>query len=248
MGEHELPAGVKNVSVPTIAGRIILAVILGFLLTAVESVFRMSVFNPEMPAFANPWIAEALTTAAMIVIAVLVIAAIGRGRLTFYGFTAGRNIPYSQLITISLLFAVPAAVINVFIPGEGLTFMDDKSLLYIIVFAWIGRSVLEEVIHRGLVQTLMWPLVGLGINIGKIRLSLTVLVSGIFFGLLHLMLLSMGTAPARVIVIVVFAISLGLIAGYYREKTGSLVPAILVHALFNISGTVVGLITGALNL
>jgi membrane protease YdiL (CAAX protease family) len=29
---------------------------------------------------------------------------------------------------------------------------------------------------------------------------------------------------------------LGIVAGYNREKTGSLIPAIIIHALFNIGG------------
>lgn len=33
---------------------------------------------------------------------------------------------------------------------------------------------------------------------------------------------------------------LGLIAGYYREKSGSLIPAIGAHMTFNIVGVVVG--------
>jgi membrane protease YdiL (CAAX protease family) len=39
------------------------------------------------------------------------------------------------------------------------------------------------------------------------------------------------------LVIVFLAGLLGLIAGYYREKTGSLIPAILIHAFFDIGGT-----------
>jgi membrane protease YdiL (CAAX protease family) len=36
---------------------------------------------------------------------------------------------------------------------------------------------------------------------------------------------------------IVLATFLGIVAAYYRESTGSLLPAILVHALFNIGGT-----------
>jgi membrane protease YdiL (CAAX protease family) len=40
--------------------------------------------------------------------------------------------------------------------------------------------------------------------------------------------------------ICVSASLLGLVAGYHRQETGSLVPAILVHALFNVGGTLPG--------
>jgi membrane protease YdiL (CAAX protease family) len=61
-----------------------------------------------------------------------------------------------------------------------------------------------------------------------------VLVSALFFGSMHIVLVkSMGPAAVPVILMAVF---LGLIAARYRERTGSLLPAIIVHALFNIGG------------
>jgi membrane protease YdiL (CAAX protease family) len=42
---------------------------------------------------------------------------------------------------------------------------------------------------------------------------------------------------AGAVPVVLLATCLGLIAAHYREKTGSLLPPILIHALFNIGGT-----------
>lgn len=53
----------------------------------------------------------------------------------------------------------------------------------------------------------------------------------------------MGFDLSKVLIIVIFAIVLGLYAGYQCEKTNSLVPAILVHICVNIGGSVLG-ITG----
>ncbi|MCK4302206.1 MAG: CPBP family intramembrane metalloprotease [candidate division Zixibacteria bacterium] len=41
-----------------------------------------------------------------------------------------------------------------------------------------------------------------------------------------------------------FASVLGFIAGYQREKTGSLIPAIMVHMFGNIGGYCTGLLVG----
>jgi membrane protease YdiL (CAAX protease family) len=61
-----------------------------------------------------------------------------------------------------------------------------------------------------------------------------VLVSGLFFGSMHIVLVkSMGLAAIPIIVLAVF---LGLVAARYRERMGSLLPAIIVHALFNVGG------------
>jgi membrane protease YdiL (CAAX protease family) len=62
-----------------------------------------------------------------------------------------------------------------------------------------------------------------------------VVVSGLFFGAMHLTLIRLigpGAIP-----IVLAATYLGLVAAYYREKTGSLLPAYILHVLFNIAGT-----------
>jgi membrane protease YdiL (CAAX protease family) len=62
-----------------------------------------------------------------------------------------------------------------------------------------------------------------------------VIISGLFFGAMHVVLIPfMGPAAFPLIVLAVF---LGLVAGYYRERTGSLLPAIIVHSLFNIGGS-----------
>jgi membrane protease YdiL (CAAX protease family) len=60
---------------------------------------------------------------------------------------------------------------------------------------------------------------------------LPVLFSGLYFGLMHVVAINKLGPP-----VIVLTTLLGLVAGYYREKTGSLIPAIIIHALFNIGG------------
>ena len=65
-------------------------------------------------------------------------------------------------------------------------------------------------------------------------LSAPVLVSGQFFGVMHIVLFkSMGPAAARAILLSVF---LGPVAAHYRERTRSLLPAIIMYVLFNVGG------------
>ena len=66
---------------------------------------------------------------------------------------------------------------------------------------------------------------------GRWFLSLPVIVSGLFFGLMHIVAIPM-MGP----MVVVFTSFAGCVAAYYREQTGSLIPAILIHAFFNIGG------------
>ena len=49
-------------------------------------------------------------------------------------------------------------------------------------------------------------------------------------------LLALALAAAVAVPVILLAMLLGLVAARYRERTGSLLPAIIVHALFNIGG------------
>jgi membrane protease YdiL (CAAX protease family) len=103
------------------------------------------------------------------------------------------------------------------------------------------------VLTRGLVQGFLEPLKDYGLRVFRLRLSIPVIVGAVFFGLMHLALLSTGADAAAVVTIALFAVVLGLIAGYYRESTGSLWPAILVHFLFNVWGSAVDWVAAAIN-
>ncbi len=159
---------------------------------------------------------------------------LSKGRMELFGFTKG-TYEFSPRI---LMWALPTAVLSVASAfaapeGRGTGELGELTKLQMVVFIWVYASISEELLTRGLLQTLLS---------GSSRssapatrgLSMPVLVSGLFFGSMHLVLVkSMGAAAVPVILMVVF---LGLIAARYRERTGSLLPAIIVHALFNIGG------------
>jgi membrane protease YdiL (CAAX protease family) len=63
-----------------------------------------------------------------------------------------------------------------------------------------------------------------------------VLTGAAAFSAMHLVLLKRMGAKAAPVLVVTFV--LGCIAGVYRETTGSLIPAVLVHMLFNVGGAV----------
>ena len=65
------------------------------------------------------------------------------------------------------------------------------------------------------------------------------IVGAAFFSLMHLMAFAGRINPVTLVVFLIVAFILGLIAGYQLEKTGSLIPAIIVHMMFNISGAIV---------
>ena len=75
----------------------------------------------------------------------------------------------------------------------------------------------------------------MGIRIFRLRLGLPVLISGAAFGLGHLCLLPF-FPPLFLAQIVASCTLTGLIAGYFRERTGSLLPAVAAHVAANAAG------------
>jgi hypothetical protein len=99
------------------------------------------------------------------------------------------------------------------------------TLLYFIV----GAPVQEEVIFRGLLQTtLEQRFVASFQFLGK-SLSVAVTIIAVLFGLIHV---GIGVATA------IAAFVLGLLAGELRRRSSSLLPAIVLHAIFNASSAI----------
>lgn len=66
------------------------------------------------------------------------------------------------------------------------------------------------------------------------KFSPAVVLSALFFGAMHLVLLK--SMASFALPIIVLNVLLGLVAERYREAIGSFIPAIVVHALFNMGG------------
>jgi membrane protease YdiL (CAAX protease family) len=112
----------------------------------------------------------------------------------------------------------------------------EGSALQTILFVWVVASICEEVFARGLLQGLLSAWSKRGIRLfGRWFIGLPAWISGLLFGLGHLVLWPM--MGPMTILICISATLLGIVAGTYRQATGSLIPAILVHLLFNVGGT-----------
>jgi membrane protease YdiL (CAAX protease family) len=106
-------------------------------------------------------------------------------------------------------------------------------------------STCEEIFYRGLIQSFLKPLEKVGIAIGRLRLSVPVVVAAVLFGLMHIPLLTLGAETGFVCGIVVSAVVAGLVAGILRQQSGSLAPAVVVHLLFNVVGNLLAHLGGA---
>jgi membrane protease YdiL (CAAX protease family) len=175
---------------------------------------------------------------------------ISKGRLPRYGFRlsgiAALKMPLISAAIIALvvlLFFLLLGSIAGLSPSDTSALPGaDMSFLQVIIFIWLYASVCEEILFRGLIQTLLSPLKERGLKIFGVDLSVPVIIAALLFGLMHLALLSAGADLYSVLTITLSGVVLGIIAGYYREKLDSLILAILVHMVFNIWGTIISLI------
>jgi len=176
-----------------------------------------------------------VTHTVMFVLSIAAMWLLSKGRLDLYGITTGTY----QFSPHIVMWVLPTGVLSlastIASPGGQRTgFPIELTKYQIIVFDWVYASICEELLTRGLLQTLLGGNSRDGAGAHR-KLSMPVIVSALFFGAMHLVLVkSMGLAAVPVILLTVF---LGLVAARYRERTGSLLPAIIVHALFNIGGT-----------
>jgi len=232
--------------------RIIIAIAIGLIILTTASYMErlVHVFSPYiMESFV--WLSAALQSMSLLIFSLLIMLVIGRGNLSAYGFTTGRDIRYLKIIALSLVASIIIIVVTGVIAtilqelypiGGGEHFASAYSLLETVLFVWILASISEEVFVRGLIQGYLTPLKKYGFSLFKKYISVPVVISGLFFGVMHLVLLTTGMNTYMVFAVFVSTCLLGFIAGYYREKTESIIPAIVVHVMFNIAGTLLSML------
>lgn len=204
---------------------------------------------PSIPAVARmiealDWLSGSdITQLVFLTASLALMLALSRGRGSLYGlrwvgrrelwgvFRASVWVPIVVGV-VSFLGALASGQAGGGPPGMGPTGWGFAKL---VVSVWIVASVSEEMLFRGLFQGFLSPLRRRGFSVRGVRLSLPVTLGAVGFGLIHLGLLRVAPPP-MVALVVPTATILGFIAGYFREKTGSIVPAIVAHFVFNVVG------------
>jgi membrane protease YdiL (CAAX protease family) len=190
------------------------------------------------------WFVLFVNHTAMLILSILIMLVVSKGRLSRYGFKLADNVQLGQVISWGLGLGMISTLIETSLPGEGTVVAGELSLLQTVVFIWLYASISEEVFARGLIQGSLARLTKYGVTVFERRISLPVLTSALLFGLVHLVQSAMGAEGYQVLVVVVFAFALGVVAGYQRERTGSLVPAIMVHMFANVGASLVSYVIG----
>jgi uncharacterized protein len=190
------------------------------------------------------WLMLFINHTAMLILSIIIMLVVSKGELCRYGFKRARNFQLKQVISWGLGLGIISTLIETSLPVAGSVVLGELSFLQTVVFVWLYASISEEVFVRGLIQSSLSPLTKYGFTVFERRISLPVLISALLFGLVHLMQSVMGAGGYQVLIIVLSAFVLGLIAGYQRERTGSLVPAIMMHIFANVGGSLASYVIG----
>jgi membrane protease YdiL (CAAX protease family) len=153
------------------------------------------------------------------------LASRGRQRAADYGF----RLPAPGYIASAVLVSAPISVIIALLlshaheagPLAGLKLSAWLIGLYFVV----GAPVQEEVIFRGLLQTTLANRGALAASSPATSGVAALLWVALLFGAIHLVVGPCTAAAAFV---------LGAIAGELRRRSGSLIPAVICHAFFNL--------------
>lgn len=217
--------------------RIAIAALLGLFALMIRPSMEASLQNLPVRFLSNTWISEFISFAVSLLISILIITGLSKGKISTYGFRKAKDVRLMRIAIISLGIGIIATLAGTILRLEGPAFLEGYSFIQVVVSIWVYASIYEEVVARGLLQSFLGPLTKYGFTITGWRISLPVLVSALFFALSHMALLTMGADAYYVIYIVIFAFIVGLMAAYFREKSESLMPAIVIHMLANIGGT-----------
>src|SRR6267142_1121231 len=145
----------------------------------------------------------------------------------------GFSIPNSRFIMIAgafgLALGLAAVLLSRLFPSRPPFDVSGFTPWMIWLFFVVGAPIQEEIIFRGLIQSMLER--GWTITFSECGSSLSsaVVFTAALFGIIHL---ASGAAVAA------GAIVLGLVAGELRRRSGSLLPAVIVHALFNAADAV----------
>ena len=203
------------------------------------AIYLSTIFIGRLIHFNNAFIASSFAThTIMLLLSIFGIIAMRRN------FTYHLSLPKFKFIFKPIIYAIiTTIVVNILMTIitkaaggkiESHPLLVQLTPLQVFIFVFIYASIAEELLFRGFLLNLLEPLRETGITILKIRLSLPIIISALMFGLAHLCLIMTGVQFFFLLRIVIFTMSLGLIAGYYQEKYNNNAYAIIVHMSGNL--------------
>lgn len=131
-------------------------------------------------------------------------------------------------------------------PGRHET-LSLEPLLANLIFRATLVGLAEEFLFRGLIQTGLNRSLPGSLALGRWRIQIGTVVAALVFGLTHAENLALGQPLVEVLPNLVYAIFLGLLAGYFYDKTRNLWGAVILHNIGDLLAFVVPVLLVALS-
>jgi len=165
-----------------------------------------------------------LTSIVLVVLSIVLIVYLRvGGRLAFYGIRSVQ--PDTLPLT---LFYIPLFAIAFVQYAKGFESGLDLRAVAFAVLLVTAVGFIEELLFRGfLLQALR----------ARRNLTYAIIISGVTFGIGHIVNLLRGWSLTDQAIQIVAAVLIGIALAYCAVLTGSILPGVVFHALFNLSGT-----------
>ena len=145
-----------------------------------------------------------------------------------FGFQMGKTWQHWRMLLVMLIANCGVIAAYLWLTGSTTPYSGNQWLVTEIVIV----PIVEETFWRGLVFFLLFKVLN-KVYSDRTSTSLTILLSGLAFGLLHANNFFAGV-PMQFIAIQVLNASIwGIMYGYARAKTDSIYPAMFLHAAMN---------------
>ena len=188
----------------------------------IGSIFSKYVFRDK------PIASACVTQIMFIVSSILVIIFLFRANFEDFGFILD-----TYYLFISIAISAPIAFALSFLSSYILKYEEFKPpFVPRNVVEWIGISFIlaptgEEIVFRGVFEGYLL--------LQNTDMYVSIAIPAIIFALIHIV--PFAKAPKKVMrIVLINAFILGVLAGYYRAISKSVVSAIAIHSIFNIAG------------
>ncbi len=173
------------------------------------------------------------------ILTIIAILLLTKGKLYKYGFKLPQKTAFRSIALWVIILLVFGYFLSMFFEGEQHGEQHpimDTGLFTRIILGLVVAPILEEVVFRGLIQSYLARFKHIGFKIARAFFSYPVIFAALLFSFAHLPMIirDMNAGLVFSIIFSTYVFCTGILMGYAREKTDSLIPAVIIHFSINL--------------
>lgn len=173
------------------------------------------------------------------ILTIIAILLLTKGKLYKYGFKLPQKTAFRSIALWVIILLVFGYFLSMFFEGEQHGEQHpimDTGLFTRIILGLVVAPILEEVVFRGLIQSYLARFKHIGFKIARAFFSFPVIFAALLFSFAHLPMIirDMNAGLVFSIIFSTYVFCTGILMGYAREKTDSLIPAVIIHFSINL--------------